>query len=279
MIPLIAIPVALVSYYLWYVLGLQSNRTGFDFLYFILPLSICAIVAAIKIRKSRNYINPLVINLAVIALLLFMDHFNIYVQHDKWTYRNMPERWEKSQPRQYETDAHLEEIEKFHREVAKKSREGKYASPEELKRDMDYIASEMKKRTEKKRLENEAKGIKTPTSEERFIEMRKGGHYIYISRDSLQYETDARLEEVEKFLSDIHKGDRKGKYSEEKIQRDMEYVRSEMKKREEKKRLENEAKGIKTPTFEERYIETREGNNFIYIPRSTLPENEPEPKE
>jgi hypothetical protein len=81
-----------------YLLENKSNHTGFELLLLLWPLCFCAVSAIIIYikKKTRLVMFTIALNLAAIFFYLFVDHFNIMVQYDRWCHRGMPMPFEAS---------------------------------------------------------------------------------------------------------------------------------------------------------------------------------------
>jgi hypothetical protein len=103
---LTAIPVLGIWALSSYILESDSNHTAFDVLILLWPLFFCVAIAGLIyiIKKPRLAIIPIGANLVAICFYLFVDHFNIMVQYDKWIWRSMPGPFEES--RMKESDTH-----------------------------------------------------------------------------------------------------------------------------------------------------------------------------
>jgi hypothetical protein len=115
---LTAIPVLGIWALSSYILESDSNHTGFDVLILLWPLFFCVAIAGLIyiIKKPRLAIIPIGVNLVAICFYLFVDHFNIMVQYDKWTGRGMPGVFEKS--RMKESDTHRETLKQLTEKMA-----------------------------------------------------------------------------------------------------------------------------------------------------------------
>jgi hypothetical protein len=102
---LTAIPVLGIWALSSYILESDSNHTAFDLLILLWPLFFCVVIAGLIyiIKKPRLAIIPIGVNLVAICFYLFVDHFNIMVQYDKWIWRSMPGPFEESRMKESDT--------------------------------------------------------------------------------------------------------------------------------------------------------------------------------
>jgi hypothetical protein len=126
-------PIACVVYALDYILfDNATNRTGLDYLGIVLwPLGFCAILSfflyKFKKEKNRQFLVSLGTNIMAIPFFLFIEHFNIMVQYEKWVQRSMPEPFEihGTKEREYPRELDLRYL-----EVRDKLRAGKISREE-----------------------------------------------------------------------------------------------------------------------------------------------------
>ena len=91
---LILFPVTFVAAFLCYCIAWNpTNHSSFDFLNFIYPLSVCAVITACIyiVKRKRFFLAALMVNIFGIAFFYCVDFFNIMVEHRRWGGRGMPD--------------------------------------------------------------------------------------------------------------------------------------------------------------------------------------------
>jgi hypothetical protein len=88
----------------------------------------CAVIAAIKLKKSLSFTIPLVLNILSAIFFYTIDHLNIMVEYSRWIQRGMPERFEES--KQKPKDNLPSELDDYAASTMRNLRDGKISQEE-----------------------------------------------------------------------------------------------------------------------------------------------------